>query len=177
MDLLKKLSPYFAIKGLLLAIVYFTLAVYAVFFVPRTVPAESQLQTIRLTDSEVKLNYNKKSNTSYFTGIYKDIEFRTITLKFKEGLKLYGTNEFFLQMKSRPKYYDLKIHKDKLLFGERYKVYELSDDAEVLIPYERSAEIIQNMRNKFFLLGLGILALFGFILIKTLIQKIKEIKK
>jgi len=49
---------------------------------------------------------------------------RLITLTFKSGLEIYGTNEFFIQMKTRPEYYELKIFKDKTLMEQPHKMEE-----------------------------------------------------
>ena len=166
-------SPYFIVKGLLLAIVYLTLSVFFVFFVPKTVPQKSDLQIIKISGDSLDLAYNKKANTSYFTGTYNDAELRTIELTFETGLKLYGTNEFFIQMKERPEFYKLMIHKNRTLFNNRYTIYQLEDDKEILLSYDFSAEIIQKQKNQFFVIGIVILALFGFILIRTLIVKIR----
>lgn len=163
--------PYFNAKGLLLTIVYLLLSVFFVFFVPKSVPNKSDLETIKLPEDSLKLIYNKSANTSYFSGSYKNAELKTIELTFKEGLKLYGTNEVFIQLKERPKFYELMIYKNKTLFNNIYTIYQLSDSEDVLIPYNYSAKIIQKKKNQFFFISLAFLALIGFILIRTLIIK------
>ncbi len=167
---------YFKVKGLLLAIIYLTLSVFFVVFVPKTVPEKPDLKTIRLSEDSLDLAYDKKANTSYFTGTYENAELRTVKLTFEEGLKLYGTNEFFIQMKEPPEFYDLMIHKDKTLFNERYTIYQLEDEKDVLISYDHSAQIEQKQKNKFFFFGMAVLAFFGFVLIYSLIVKIKNHK-
>lgn len=162
---------YFNAKGLLLTIVYLLLSVFFVFFVPKSVPNKSDLETIKLPEDSLKLIYNKSANTSYFSGSYKNAELKTIELTFKEGLKLYGTNEVFIQLKERPKFYELMIYKNKTLFNNIYTIYQLSDSEDVLIPYNYSAKIIQKKKNQFFFISLAFLALIGFILIRTLIIK------
>jgi len=173
----KELSPYSIAKGLLLAAVYLTLSVFFVFFVPKTVPEKSELETIRLSEDSLDLAYDKGADTSYFTGTYEGAELRTIKLTLKAGLELYGTNEFFIQVKRRPAYYDLMIYKDTTLFNERYTIYELADEKDVLISYDLSSQVIQKQKNQFFLMGLAFLAFFGFILIRTWIVNYKERKK
>lgn len=173
-NIAKEISPFLILKGLLLAAVYFTLAIYFVFFVPREVPAIEMMETIRVSEGQLDLSYNKSANTSYFTGTYKDLEMRSITLSFQQGLKLYGTNEFFLQMKARPQYYELMLFRTSALFRDRYSIYQIADENEVLISYAESARVNQSERNKFFYLGLGFLAIMGFILIRTLVRKINE---
>ena len=79
-------------------------------------------------------------------------------------------------MKERPEFYELMIYRKKTLFGDRYTIYQLADEKEILISYDFTAQIEQKERNQFFFLGLGFLAFFGFILIRTLIMKIKESK-
>ena len=172
----RTISPYYLLKGLMLGVVYLTLAVYMVFFVPRTVPSKAELQTVRLGGDELVLSYNKDANTSYFTGTYGGIELRSVTLTLKAGLELYGTNEFFIQMKERPPYYELMIARAPTLFGERYSIYQLADDKEVLLSYEFSSGVMQRERNNFFYFGLAFLGIMGFILVKTLIRKIREKK-
>lgn len=167
--MLKKSLPYFKIKGLLLAIIYLTFSVFFVLFVPKYVPNRSDLETIKLSQDYLNLAYDKKANTSYFTGTYGNAKLKTINMTFKEGLKAYGMNEFFIQIKERPEFYELMIYKDKTLFNERYTIYQLIDEKNVLIPYDYSAKIIQKKKNQFFYISLGFLAFFGFIIIRTLI--------
>lgn len=173
-NLFTKLKPYLQIKGLLIAVLYLTLAVFFVFFVPKTVPEKTDLETIRVSEDALDLAYNKSADTSYFTGTYDGAEMKSVTLTFKSGLELYGTNEVFLQIKERPEYYELKIFKDKTLFGERYSIYQIADEKKVLLRYDFSAQIKQSEKNKFFIAGLVILGFFGFILIRTLVKKVKS---
>lgn len=162
------------IKGFVIGAVYLVISVFAVFFVPRDVPEKSSLQTVRVSEGSLDLVYNKSANTSYFTGKYNGGELKSITLPYSEGLKLYGTNEVFIQMKERPKYYEMLIHKDTTIFNKWYKIYELSDDKGVLIPYERSAKVVKAEKDKFFYFGIVFLGVMGFILIRTLVSKLKE---
>jgi len=144
---------------------------------PRKAPALSELETIRIPAEELDLAYNKSADTSYFTGSYRDGELRSVTLTLESGLKLYGTNELFIQMRERPAYYNLMIHKDRTLFNQRYSIYQLADDEKILISYEFTREIKQKERDTFFYLGLAFLLLMGFILIKTLIQRFRDSKR
>lgn len=170
----KQFLPGSILKGLLLAVVYLTLSGFFIFYVPRTVPQKTDLETIRLPEDSLKLIYNKKANTSYFSAMHKGAELKTIKLTYKSGLKLYGTNEFFIQMKKRPEYYNLMIYKNKTLFNESYTIYQLAGDDEVLISYDISAKEIQADKDLFFYISIAFLALMGFILIKTIVVKIRE---
>ena len=153
---MKEISPYFLLKGLLLGTVYLTLSIFFVFFVPRKAPALSELETIRIPAEELDLAFNKSADTSYFTGSYRDGELRSVTLTLESGLKLYGTNELFIQMRERPAYYNLMIHKDKTLFNQRYSIYQLADDEKILISYEFTREIKQKERGHLLLPGSGL---------------------
>ena len=144
----KVFLSYLNVKGLLLAVVYLSLSVFFVFFVPKTVPEKSDLETIRLSEDSLDLAYDKNANTSFFTGTYNNSELRTIKLTLEAGLKLYGTNEFFIQMKERPEYYELMIYKDTTIFNERYTIYQLADEKDVLISYDFSAQIIPDTQHQ-----------------------------
>jgi len=169
MTFFDKLKPYFMIKGILLAAVYLSLSVFFVFFVPKKVPDKSELIQYSVPEKDLSLAYNKSANTSYFTGQYQGVEMKSVTLTLESGLELYGTNQFFIQVKEPPENYHLLIGKDTTLFGKRYSIYQIKADKKTLISYDFSADIKQKEKNKFFFFGLAFLGFLGFIMVRTLI--------
>ncbi|MDY0779372.1 hypothetical protein [Tenacibaculum sp. IB213877] len=170
---MKKIPLQALVKGSLLFIVYSILAVYFLFFVPFKVPEKSSLQTVTIPSDSLQCMLKKRSDKSYLSAWYEGTEIKSIELDKKKCLNILGSNEYFLRIKQKTENYTLMISEKAGLFRKTHALYQVSDDKEVLLPYEESAEVFQNQRNLFRYLSIGFFALMFFILGNTLYQKMK----
>ncbi|UOB19240.1 hypothetical protein [Abyssalbus ytuae] len=171
---MKKISPLFIIKGILLFLVYSTLSVYTLFFVPSEVPEKASLQKVTIASDSLYCMIRKNSKKSYLSTTYKGTEIKSIEFDKKACLEILGSNEFLLQVKEKPESYTLLIGEKAGLFKKKHKLYEVTDNNKVLLSYDESAKVFQNQTNMFRYFSIGFFSLMLFILGKSFYKKLKS---